>query len=72
MKLICPECGEKLPYVDNTKMNADKTVRVWRRRCKCGVEVVDTAIYNREVIYPESAPLPEIKHPGEGGMGPCV
>lgn len=64
----CPNCGEKLPYA-KAKMNLEKSVRVWKRTCTaCGLVVSDTAIYTRETFMPEHAPLPILKHPGEGGM----
>ena len=47
--LECPRCGERLPYV-NAKTNVDKSVRVWRRICAaCGLVVVDTGVFSREV-----------------------
>ncbi len=47
--LECPRCGEKLPYA-NAKVNADKSVRIWRRICRaCNLVVVDTGTFVREV-----------------------
>lgn len=49
-----PDCPGKLSYV-RSKTNADKSVRVWRRKCNiCGLEVVDSAIYRREITAGES------------------
>ena len=53
--LSCPACGEKLPYVPATT-NANKSVRVWCRLCRsCGLVVVDTGVFSREVIAPVDA-----------------
>ena len=66
MMLSCPNmgCEGRLPYV-NAKTNLDKTVKIWRRVCPlCGVTVVDTGVFSREV-YP---PVAEVDG---GGFGPC-
>ena len=63
LTLECPRCGEKLPYV-NAKMNSDRSVRVWRRLCRtCGLVVVDTGVFSREVEEDEPTAWSEISSP---------
>lgn len=46
-----PDCKGKLTYT-RSKTNTDKSVRVWKRKCDtCGLEVDDSAIYQREFTF---------------------
>ena len=69
LTLECPRCAEKLPYV-NAKMNSDRSVRVWRRLCRtCGLVVVDTGVFSREVEEEAPPTWGEISGPKTGVQG---
>ena len=67
-KLTCPACGEKLPYDRDAKRDRNGEI-IRFRECACGYCRTERVHIEITEFFPESTPIPQIPHPGEGGYG---
>lgn len=66
-QMTCDHCGGALTPANHRKKTGEKNWVVYRSCTICGTGWTDSYSWNRELTQ-ESSPVPDTRHPGEGGM----